>query len=128
MKRTVAILVLLLFLLGIFQVSLSFHYCGKNFKYITLNKGIEKKSCCKGKMKMHGCCTDKEVAFDIDDDQATSSKYIVVTKDIQSALTHNYYQYNHIITYPVFEVHSVSHSPPLTSGTKLNVLYCTYLI
>lgn len=77
---------------------------------------------------MHGCCTDKEVAFDLDDDQVSGSKYIIASKTQETDVIQTFYQYPKVLTYPVFDVYEVSHSPPLVFNAKRNILYCTYLI
>lgn len=127
MKKAVTILVSLLYLLGILQVSVSFHYCGKHFKYVTINKVEEKKSCCKGKMKMHGCCTDKEVVYDLDDER-TSGKYLIAQKLCEPDNATPVDIIQALVFPPHAEVFKVSHSPPLIKPPKLNILYCTYLI
>lgn len=130
MKQAVSILITVLYLLGTMQVSVSFHYCGKHFKYLTVNKKEEKKSCCKGKMKADGCCTDIEVAYDIDDDQVSSAKHGLTLKQFkeQQATIHSSI-IRPLIAYQLLdEVFKISHSPPLILYQRLNIIYCTFLI
>lgn len=129
MKNLAVILIASLYLLGTLQVSVSLHYCGKKYKYFTINKIEERKSCCKGKMKMHGCCSDKEVLYKISDDQLSTSKYLVPIKtSIEKFITHTQIiAFNFIKGYTP-EIYTVSHSPPLFKTVNLNILHCSFLI
>lgn len=131
MKQVISILVAVLYMLGTLQVSLAFHHCGGNFKYISLHKPVEKESCCKKveeKSCCHKCCTDKEVTYKVDDQQHSKVEFTAtkVTDDLQAMLS--YQPESAHITYPVFKVYKVSHSPPLTGETRQYILNCTFLI
>lgn len=80
-------------------------------------------------METHGCCSDKQVVFDVDDDQRLShAKYDLGNKIKDAKVLADVVPINKKIIYPLFEVYTVSHSPPLIESENLHILYCTYLI
>jgi|GEM_PF-4506193 len=76
MRRSVAILLILLLAANISGAQITHHLCGKVFQYISLN-GHKKNSkcCCKGGKVDKGCCKTKYFKVKIDDKQTLAKTY-----------------------------------------------------
>lgn len=76
MRRSVAILLILLLAANISGAQITHHLCGKVFQYISLN-GHKKNSkcCCKGGKVDRGCCKTKYFKVKIDDKQTLAKTY-----------------------------------------------------
>lgn len=62
-----------------------FHYCGGELESISLYHADEDGCCGKEEGKRPGCCTDKLVAVDTDDNEA-GKNYIVKNTDVVTAV------------------------------------------
>ncbi|MEZ5017678.1 MAG: hypothetical protein R2800_11540 [Flavipsychrobacter sp.] len=128
MKKLLVIFISLLYLAGIVEVSFAFHYCGKNFRYVTLFKAEEKMSCCAKSEMSHGCCDNKEVKLEIDD-QHHAKTIALPSKNITSALPIHYASADVQHTDAIAAVPQQGHSPPLViPGVRLHLLHCSFLI
>lgn len=109
------------------QVSVAFHYCGDTMKYVTLHETEERESCC-GKMEDHGCCSDEEITYKVDDQH--SGKVLATQKPVFTDITLPEYYSNDFfgVQYPVFKVYQVSHSPPLIHKYRLHLINNVFLI
>lgn len=129
MKIIVTVIISFLYLIGTMPVFLSFHYCGKNFQYITVNKVEEKESCCgKNEMPSHGCCSDKTVSFDVDDQAPAKVLSLQHAPTAIDASLHASYYIPDNTEHYLHEVFKISHSPPLINGVRLHIANCVFLI
>lgn len=128
MKQAVSILLSVLYLLGTLHLSVDFHHCGGKLKYVKVENLQEDKVCCKAEGG-HCCCTDKEVKYDVDDQQVAKT-FFAKAKSFSDDYTVEYPVLNLFssITYPIIKVYKVSHSPPLITNLRRHILHCTYLI
>lgn len=114
-------------MLGLMQVSIAFHYCGDTMKYVSLHEAEERESCC-GKMEQHGCCSDEQITYKVDDQyfgKVVATQRPAFTDIIlPEHSTPNFFS----VEYPVFEVHQVSHSPPLIHKYRLHLMNNVFLI
>lgn len=114
--------------MGLTEISLSFHHCGKKLKYVTLHQAQEKKSCCAGgEMEQHGCCDDKVAKYDVDDQtlakvfkQNLSPLFLQVAGETPIVKNISYEA--------VFTPEELTDPPPLLSQLRLHILHCFYLI
>lgn len=129
MKHILVILVACLYLLGLTEISVSFHHCGKKLKYVTINNGKDKVCCGKKGKKSHCCCTDKEVKYNIDD-QSIAKKLAVSAKFVEKVLNNSfsYIQPGQVLQ-RLLRVFPIPHPPPLLFGNLRNHLVnCVFLI
>ncbi len=126
-KNIIVILLASLYSLGIVNVSVSLHFCGGEFEYVTLFRAKEKKSCCGNVPPQHGCCNDKLIKYKVDDQQLSKTILLSIA-DLSDHAATNIINYIPVISYPVKDIYRVSHSPPLISSVKLHILNCVYLI
>lgn len=71
MKQLVAILVLICYMLCACDISISFHHCAGELKYLSLNDNGHEVKCCKGKKKMsEDCCKSHTVKYKKSDDRS----------------------------------------------------------
>lgn len=127
LKKIIVILLASLYSLGIVNVSVSLHFCGGEFEYVTLFRAKEKKSCCGDVPPQHGCCTDKLIKYKVDDQQLCKT-ILLSTIDFSDHVLESTINFVQTIVYPVEDIYEVSHSPPLISSVKLHILNCVYLI
>jgi hypothetical protein len=67
MRKTLAILLLFLYLISASGIQIIVHYCGGKLKQISFFHTDEKKGCCGNKMKSKDCCKDKAAVLKIND-------------------------------------------------------------
>ena len=129
MKIIVSIIISFMYLLGTMPVFVSFHYCGDHFQYVTVNKVEEKKSCCgENESPTNGCCSNKTVSFDVDDQVNAKVLLTLKVPKISVAGTNFYHLPERKSTSYLHEVFEISHSPPLCSNLRLHLLNCVFLI
>jgi hypothetical protein len=131
-KKGLAILVLISYVLCAFSVTFSFHHCRGEFKYVSLDKGKHEKKCCKGKKKMpKGCCNSSNVTFKKSDDRS-QSYFIIAKKFVDPVYA--------IVSFPITGAEpTIAHSsttdcrlrprpPERGRGEPLYLLFSTFLI
>lgn len=78
MKKILSILLLISYMLCACGVSVSFHHCAGEFKYLSVNDKDHEVKCCKGKKEMSDdCCKSNKVSFKKTDDKSQAFFSIV---------------------------------------------------
>lgn len=99
MRKALAIVVLVSYMLCAFGIRFSFHHCKGELKYVNVHSE-KKKKCCKGKKMPKGCCKTVTVAFKKSDDKGQSF-FAFTAKALGDVKA--------IVSYPI--VHSTRHVP-----------------
>jgi hypothetical protein len=135
LKKIAVILVFCFYLVSLFQVSVSFHYCGKRLQSIVLRDFHKDKSCCgkgsscsKHNGPNKGCCKDVVAKSTVSNDQHVTKHFVLSSFSCDALPVLYSIPAVTRIVFPIFETFYVSHSPPLVSRVRLHILNCVFLI
>lgn len=111
LKKVFGILILVCYAFCAFNISLSFHHCGGELAYVSVNNDDDHEvKCCDSKKPMPpDCCKSKKVTFSKTDDKAQA----YYTLDLQKMQTD--------VALPVYHTYYVADVQPAT-GTKAKQL------
>lgn len=131
MRKAITILVFLSYALCAFGFSVTYHYCGGEFKYLTLHNEDHEIKCCNVKEGMaDDCCKDSKISYKKTDDKAQS--YIIAGDRIfaqECIHSTGPYTGNHLArALPEQAIASFKPPPKRTGGEPLYILYSVYLI
>ena len=83
MKKAISISLCLIFLVSVMGMTLNAHYCGSNFKSVSLVK----QGCCCGDEQENDCCKNEVTYIKIKDDFSVSTQIKFHKQDVYLTLT-----------------------------------------
>lgn len=105
---------LFLYLLSCITLVIDFHYCGGELAYVALYHADEDGCCGDNEGKVPGCCKDKLVVIDTDDNEEVK-KYVVKKLDLVRSVSNYPPVENILIDYHIVlekTVIPINHAPP----------------
>lgn len=126
-KRFIAILVFACYMSGVFNICMSFHYCGNKLHSVAFK--IQDKDPCCGKIK-RGCCKNRVVKAQIDVSQLFIKHLFTYKSPCHNAnaipvpylhcIAANYHLYRKDAVFP--------HPPPTFTNLRIHLLNNVFLI
>lgn len=109
---------------------IDFHYCGGELASVSLFHADEANCCGEEEGEIPGCCEDKLVVIDTDDNEA-SKKYIVKNIDLVKSISayppvSSVIVDNHLVMEK--SVIPINHAPPNSLASPLFIKNCVLLI
>ena len=130
MKKTVVILLLLIYSSAMMGATVHLHYCMNEFAGWSLLPGGDD-TCGKCGMEekdQEGCCKDerKQLKLKTDHQKAEASAFLTILP--APAITTPFSDFNFQPFFKITERYSTCHAPPDIGDVKLHVLHCVFLI
>ncbi len=132
MKRVVALLLMLLYVVSVSGATFNLHFCGTKLQALSFG-GFKHKGCCCGKAKVKpmktGCCTDKIISIKSGNDHKQVESITTPLSFSKNCLAEVPSSFNFFISNPSTTPISNFHSPPIRDGnTKLFILHSVFRI
>lgn len=132
MKNGIAILVLISYMLCALGFSFSMHYCGGDFKYLTIQDDGHEVKCCKGQKEMpEGCCKSNKITFKKSDDQPQNYLTVAVKEIEKEGSLQINTDYKYSAASIILSENPVVHfkpPPDRTASLPLYILHSVYRI
>jgi hypothetical protein len=126
MKKILIAILALLYLAASSGIAMTVHYCMGKVSSIDLYSNNDKCGKC-GMKKSNGCCKDKIKIIKIDDTHKLISNSINIFAP--TAIVNNAQScFNTNLHYQAIRSDFNDHSPPVSSGSSLCILYCVFRI
>lgn len=112
-KKFVITLLLFLYLMPIFGINVTVHYCGGEISSIAFGKKDTDTCACENKKMKKNCCQDKKFSFQVDDDQIQTqqiSSSAPKSRDFKAVMS-TIIEFNYIC-FPIKFEEYYFHNPP----------------
>lgn len=129
MKKIATTFLLLLYLIPIFGVNVTVHYCGGEISSIFLGETSDNKCACGVKKMKKNCCEDENFSYQVDDDHAKAQQFSISTPktfDIQAIQPLSFQLAN--VFFPLITLDDYFHHPPDNKKQPLYILNQVFLI
>lgn len=130
MKKTVVILLMLIYGFATMGATVHLHYCMNEFVGWSLlgSKGNKCGKCGMGEKDKEGCCKDEHKQFKLktDHQHAGVTAFLIIV--LAPAITTPVPYFNFQPFLQIAEGSSTCHAPPTPGDIKLHALYCVFLI
>ena len=130
MKRFIATLLMLLYVVSVSGATFNVHFCGNKFQALSF-AGFEHKGCCCGKAKpmKTGCCTDKMISIITGNDHKQVEISTTPLSLSKNCLAEIPFRLDRFISNPPIAPISNFHCPPIRDGnTRLFILHNVFRI
>lgn len=129
MKKTVVILLMLIYGSATMGATVHLHYCMNELVGWSLWHS-EKEECgrCGMKEDKSGCCKDEHKHFKLKADHQKAASAALITFNLAPAIVNPIPDFDFLAFVKVTESYSPCHAPPDIDDTRLHILHCVFLI